>query len=169
MYRTSPWKSRRGHPPPKISPAPKQAPSSKNHVQAGILIRKTSPQKKQKAVETGGNQTLQVATGTSLTPVGGGSTLPPPRAISLVVDPPRRITSSDTSTDELSPDLMGAIQRIVSVAIREQLIVLTPACTTTSSDEDVPEEVAEEGAPVHVLPVAERQGPLLVASQEVPP
>ncbi|KAL0294399.1 UNVERIFIED_CONTAM: hypothetical protein Sradi_6889500 [Sesamum radiatum] len=77
------------------------------------------PPKKQKAGETGANQTLQVATRMSLTPVGGGSTLPPPRAVSLVVDPPRRSTSSDTSTDELSPTLMGAIQRIVSAAIRE--------------------------------------------------
>ncbi|KAL0457583.1 UNVERIFIED_CONTAM: hypothetical protein Slati_0385500 [Sesamum latifolium] len=64
---------------------------------------------------------------------------------------------------------MGVIQRIVSAAIWEQLAVLTPARTTTPSDEDVPEEVAEEDASVHVLPVAERQGPLLVASQEVPP
>ncbi|KAL0378384.1 UNVERIFIED_CONTAM: hypothetical protein Sradi_3143900 [Sesamum radiatum] len=64
---------------------------------------------------------------------------------------------------------MGAIQQIVSAATHEQLAVLTPARTITPSDEDIPEEVAEEGAPVHVLPVAERQGPLLVASQEVPP
>ncbi|KAL0434694.1 UNVERIFIED_CONTAM: hypothetical protein Sradi_0177300 [Sesamum radiatum] len=71
--------------------------------------------------------------------------------------------------DELSPALMGAIQRIVSAAIREQLVVLTPARTITPSDEDVLEELAEEGAPVHVLPIVERQGPLLVASQKVPP
>ncbi|KAL0434055.1 UNVERIFIED_CONTAM: hypothetical protein Slati_2739800 [Sesamum latifolium] len=135
----------------------------------GHLHQKDVPLKKQKPVETGGNQTLQVATWTSLTPAGGGSALPPPRAISLVADPPRRSTSSDTSMDELSPALMGAIQRIVSAVIREQLAVLTPARTTTPSDEDVPEEVAEEGAPVHMLPITERQGPLLVASQEVPP
>ncbi|KAL0453937.1 UNVERIFIED_CONTAM: hypothetical protein Slati_1371800 [Sesamum latifolium] len=152
---------------------------NKPYSQAGTLLKKSCPGgyphqkavplKKQKAVETGGNQTLQVAIGTSLTPAGGGSTLPPPRAISLVADPPKRSTSSDTSTDELSPALMGAIQRIVSAAIREQLAVLTPARTTTPSNEDVPEEVAEEVAPVHVLPVAKRQGPLLVAYQEVPP
>ncbi|KAL0386686.1 UNVERIFIED_CONTAM: hypothetical protein Slati_4587200 [Sesamum latifolium] len=51
----------------------------------------------------------------------------------------------------------------------EQLEVLTPTRTTTPSDVDVPEEVAEEGALVHVLPLAERQGPLIVVSQKVPP
>ncbi|KAL0288152.1 UNVERIFIED_CONTAM: hypothetical protein Sradi_7104800 [Sesamum radiatum] len=146
--------------------------------EAGTLLKKSClgghphqkdvPLKKQKAGETGGNQTLQAATRTSLTSVGGGSTLPPPRAISLVADPPRRSTSSDTSTDELSSALMGAIQRIVSAAIREQLAVLTPARTIAPSNEDFPKEVAEEGTLVYVFPVAERQGPLLVASQEVP-
>ncbi|KAL0355131.1 UNVERIFIED_CONTAM: hypothetical protein Sradi_3960000 [Sesamum radiatum] len=69
--------------------------------QAGTLLKKFCPGrhphqkdvplKKQKAVETGGNQTLQVVVGTSLTPAGGGSTLipvpPPSRAIGLVADP----------------------------------------------------------------------------------
>ncbi|KAL0401746.1 UNVERIFIED_CONTAM: hypothetical protein Slati_4204500 [Sesamum latifolium] len=86
-----------------------------------------------------------------------------------MTDPPRRSTSSDTSTEELSPALFRVIQRIVSATIQEQLAVLTLTRTTTPSDVDVLEEVAEEGAPAHVLPIAERQGPLLVVSQEVPP
>ncbi|KAL0454330.1 UNVERIFIED_CONTAM: hypothetical protein Slati_0772200 [Sesamum latifolium] len=98
-----------------------------------------------------------------------GTSTPLLRITDPTTDPPRCNTSSDTSTEELSPTLLGAIQRIVSTTIREKLAVLTPTRTTTPSDVDVPKKVAEEGAPVHVLPVAERQGPLLVASQEVPP
>ncbi|KAL0451675.1 UNVERIFIED_CONTAM: hypothetical protein Slati_1145600 [Sesamum latifolium] len=79
---------------------------------------------KQKTIETPSNtQALQVTTGTSLTPTGGGSTPvpvpPPPRALDPVANPPRCSTSSDISMDELSPAMLGVIQRIVSAAIRE--------------------------------------------------
>ncbi|KAL0448440.1 UNVERIFIED_CONTAM: hypothetical protein Slati_1400400 [Sesamum latifolium] len=47
-----------------------------------------------------------------------------PGAIGPIADPPRRSTSSDTSTDELSPAMLGAIQRIVSTAIQEQIVTL---------------------------------------------
>ncbi|KAL0437608.1 UNVERIFIED_CONTAM: hypothetical protein Sradi_0468700 [Sesamum radiatum] len=78
--------------------------------------------KEQKAVETPSNtQVLQVTTGESLTPSGGGSTLLPvpslPKAMGLVANPSRRNTSSDTSMDELSPAMLGVTQRTVSAAI----------------------------------------------------
>ncbi|KAL0462653.1 UNVERIFIED_CONTAM: hypothetical protein Slati_0152900 [Sesamum latifolium] len=41
-------------------------------------------------------------------------------------DPPRRSTSSDTSTEELSPALLGAIQQIVAAALREHVSVAAP-------------------------------------------
>ncbi|KAL0402492.1 UNVERIFIED_CONTAM: Pro-Pol polyprotein [Sesamum latifolium] len=86
------------------------------------------PSDKQKVVVTpSGTQALQVVTGMPPTPVLAGSTPvtlpqapPPPRVAEPVADPPRRSTSSDTSMEEISPALLGAIQQIVSVAIREQ-------------------------------------------------
>ncbi|KAL0317481.1 UNVERIFIED_CONTAM: hypothetical protein Sangu_2162400 [Sesamum angustifolium] len=93
---------------------------------------------KQKILEAPSNtQALQVITGASLTPAGGGSTPipvpvpPPPRAIGPVADPPKCSTSSNTSTDELSPTMLGATQRIVSAVIREQIVTLVPDYTTT--------------------------------------
>ncbi|KAL0406030.1 UNVERIFIED_CONTAM: hypothetical protein Slati_3916900 [Sesamum latifolium] len=79
--------------------------------QAGTLLKRSCPGghphqkdvplKKQKAVETGGNQTLQIATGTPSTAFGGGSALallapvpPLPRITDPTIDPPRRSTSS---------------------------------------------------------------------------
>ncbi|KAL0427918.1 UNVERIFIED_CONTAM: hypothetical protein Slati_2966600 [Sesamum latifolium] len=46
--------------------------------------------------------------GTSLASAGGGSTPipPPPGAVGPMIDLPRRSTSSDTSTDELSPAML---------------------------------------------------------------
>ncbi|KAL0434459.1 UNVERIFIED_CONTAM: hypothetical protein Slati_2780200 [Sesamum latifolium] len=101
---------------------------------------------KQKAVETSGNtQALQAP----------------------VADPPRRSTSSDTSTEELSPVLLGVIQQIVSAAIREQVAALAPA-RAAPSDIDAPQKEAEGDIPV---PMPQRTGgrgsPL--ALQEVPP
>ncbi|KAL0319611.1 UNVERIFIED_CONTAM: hypothetical protein Sradi_5222600 [Sesamum radiatum] len=68
------------------------------------------------------------------TSTSGGSTLtasvlriPPPGVVGLVVDPPRRSTSSDTSMEELSPALLGAIHHILSAAILEQVAVLARA------------------------------------------
>ncbi|KAL0463149.1 UNVERIFIED_CONTAM: hypothetical protein Slati_0202500 [Sesamum latifolium] len=69
-------------------------------------------------------QALQVMTGAPPPPVVTGSTsaaLPqaslPPRVIGPAADPPRRSTSSDTSAEELSPALLGAIQQIVAAAL----------------------------------------------------
>ncbi|KAL0412312.1 UNVERIFIED_CONTAM: hypothetical protein Slati_3820900 [Sesamum latifolium] len=109
---------------------------------------------KQKTIETSSNnQALQVATGMSLTKARGGSvpTPPPPRAIGPVTDPLRRSTSSNTSTDDLSPAMLGAIQSIVSAAIREQIVTLAPPRTSTPSDVGVPEEEAEEACALQHL------------------
>ncbi|KAL0458907.1 UNVERIFIED_CONTAM: hypothetical protein Slati_0517900 [Sesamum latifolium] len=43
----------------------------------------------------------------------------PPRVMGSAADPHRRSTSSDTSTEELSPALLGAIQQVVAAALRE--------------------------------------------------
>ncbi|KAL0426203.1 UNVERIFIED_CONTAM: hypothetical protein Slati_2795100 [Sesamum latifolium] len=74
---------------------------------------------KQKAVAAPiATQALQVMTGAPPPPVVTGSVpavLPqaslPPRVMGPAADPPRRSTSSDTSTEELSPALLGAIQQ----------------------------------------------------------
>ncbi|KAL0449477.1 UNVERIFIED_CONTAM: hypothetical protein Slati_1504100 [Sesamum latifolium] len=96
--------------------------------------------------------------------------MPPPfRAVGPVAKPPRRSTSLDTSTDDLSPAMLGVIQRIVLAVIQEQITTLVPPRTATPSDVDVPEEEAEEGAPVFAPPIAGRQGAPPLAPQEVPP
>ncbi|KAL0420591.1 UNVERIFIED_CONTAM: hypothetical protein Slati_3082700 [Sesamum latifolium] len=74
------------------------------------------------------------------------------RDVGPVIDPHRLSTSSDTSTEEISPALLGAIQQIVSAAIQEQVAALAPARVATPSDVDVPEEEAEEVVPVPVPP-----------------
>ncbi|KAL0448739.1 UNVERIFIED_CONTAM: hypothetical protein Slati_1430300 [Sesamum latifolium] len=98
---------------------------------------------KQKTIETPSNiQALQVTTGTTLTPAGRGSSQvpPPPRAIGPIADAPRHSTSSNTSKDELSPAMLGVIQRIVSATIREQSAILVPARIATPSDVDAPKK-----------------------------
>ncbi|KAL0433272.1 UNVERIFIED_CONTAM: hypothetical protein Slati_2661500 [Sesamum latifolium] len=45
-----------------------------------------------------------------------------PRVVGPMADPPRRSTSSDTSAEEIYPALLGAIQQIVSTAVREQVL-----------------------------------------------
>ncbi|KAL0458554.1 UNVERIFIED_CONTAM: hypothetical protein Slati_0482600 [Sesamum latifolium] len=73
---------------------------------------------KQKTVETSDNtQALQVVTGMPPKSASGESapvplapTPPHPRVVGPVANLPRRSTSSDTSMEELSPALLGAIQ-----------------------------------------------------------
>ncbi|KAL0413441.1 UNVERIFIED_CONTAM: hypothetical protein Sradi_1545800 [Sesamum radiatum] len=85
----------------------------------------SNPANKQNAVETSGNtQALQVVTGMPPTSASGGSTpaasaprISSPGVVGLVVDPPRRSTSSNTSMEELSPALLGAIHQVVSAVI----------------------------------------------------
>ncbi|KAL0433851.1 UNVERIFIED_CONTAM: hypothetical protein Slati_2719400 [Sesamum latifolium] len=110
------------------------------------------------------------------TPVLAGSTpvtlapAPPPlRAVGPTTDPPYRSTSSDTSTEELSPALLGVIQQIVAAAFREHVSVTAPPRVTTPSDVEAPKEDAGEEAPVPVPTGGRRQEIPLPESQEVPP
>ncbi|KAL0406388.1 UNVERIFIED_CONTAM: Retrovirus-related Pol polyprotein from transposon opus [Sesamum latifolium] len=132
---------------------------------------------KQKAVAAPiATQALQVMTGAPPPPVVTGSasaTLPqaslPPRVIGPAADPPRRSTSSDTSIEELSPALLGAIQQIVAAALREHVPVAAPSRLTPPPEADVPVEEDEEEAPVPVPPAGKRRDIPLPGPQEVPP
>ncbi|KAL0413932.1 UNVERIFIED_CONTAM: hypothetical protein Sradi_1594900 [Sesamum radiatum] len=72
---------------------------------------------KQKTLDTTANiQALQVVTGVSPAPIMTGpptailaQTASLPRVVGPMADPPRRSTSSDTSAEEISPALLGAI------------------------------------------------------------
>ncbi|KAL0445747.1 UNVERIFIED_CONTAM: Pro-Pol polyprotein [Sesamum latifolium] len=135
------------------------------------------PSDKQKAVApSSGTQALQVIAGTPPTPVLAGSTPvtlaqapPPPRVAGPAADPPRRSTSSNTSTEELSPALLGVIQQIVVAALRENVSVTGPPWVATPSDVEAPEEEAGEEALVP-MPLAGRRREIpLPEPQEVPP
>ncbi|KAL0439125.1 UNVERIFIED_CONTAM: hypothetical protein Slati_2395500 [Sesamum latifolium] len=132
---------------------------------------------KQKAVAAPiATQALQVVTGAPPSPVVTGSAsaaLPqaslPPRVIGPAADPPRRSTSSDTSTEELSPALLGTIQQIVAAALREHVPVAAPPRLTPPPEAHVPKEKDEEEAPVPVPPAGRRRDIPLPGPQEVPP
>ncbi|KAL0453054.1 UNVERIFIED_CONTAM: hypothetical protein Slati_1283500 [Sesamum latifolium] len=132
---------------------------------------------KQKATETSSSaQALQVVTGIPSTPTVAGSTpatlsqaTPLPRVAGLATNPPQLSISSDTSTEEISPALLGNIQQIVSATIREQVAALAPARMAMPSDVDAPEEEAEEVVPVPVPPTDRRQEAPPQVPQEVPP
>ncbi|KAL0411907.1 UNVERIFIED_CONTAM: hypothetical protein Slati_3780400 [Sesamum latifolium] len=64
----------------------------------------------------------------------------PPRVMGPAADPPRRSTSSDTSTEELSPALLGAIQQIVAAALREHVSVAAPPRLAPPPEAEVLEE-----------------------------
>ncbi|KAL0343682.1 UNVERIFIED_CONTAM: hypothetical protein Sangu_1255600 [Sesamum angustifolium] len=96
-------------------------------------------------------------------------TPPPPRVVGLTTDPPHRSTSSDTSTEELSPALLGAIQQIVSAATQEQVAALALDRVNTPSDVDTPEEEAEGDIPAPLPPTDRKQGTPPLPSQDVPP
>ncbi|KAL0449066.1 UNVERIFIED_CONTAM: hypothetical protein Slati_1463000, partial [Sesamum latifolium] len=93
----------------------------------------------------------------------------PPRVMGPAVDPPHQSTSSDTSTGELSPALLGAIQQIVAAAVREHAPVATPPQLTPPPEADVPEEEDEEEALVPVPPAGRRRDIPLPGPQEVHP
>ncbi|KAL0411499.1 UNVERIFIED_CONTAM: hypothetical protein Slati_3739600 [Sesamum latifolium] len=132
---------------------------------------------KHKVPETSDSaQALQVITGIPLASTVAGSTpatltqtTPLPWAIGPMADPPRRSTSSDTSVEEISPALLGAIQHIVSAVIREQVAALAPTRVATPSDVEAPEEEAEEVIPVPVPPTGRRLEAPPPVPQEVPP
>ncbi|KAL0427231.1 UNVERIFIED_CONTAM: hypothetical protein Slati_2897900 [Sesamum latifolium] len=93
----------------------------------------------------------------------------PPRVIGPAADPPCRSTSSDTSMEELSPTLLGAIRQIVAVALREHVPVVAPPRLTPPPEANVLEEEDEEKAPVPVPPAGRRHDIPLPGPQEVPP
>ncbi|KAL0433761.1 UNVERIFIED_CONTAM: hypothetical protein Slati_2710400 [Sesamum latifolium] len=121
-------------------------------------------------------QALHVMTGAPPPSVVTGSAsaaLPqaslPPRVMGPVADPPRRSTSSNTSTEELSPALLGAIQQIVAAALREHVPEAAPPRLTPPPEASAPEEEDEEVAPIPVPPAGRRHDIPLPGPQEVPP
>ncbi|KAL0285827.1 UNVERIFIED_CONTAM: hypothetical protein Sangu_2763000 [Sesamum angustifolium] len=64
--------------------------------------------------------------------------------------------------------MLGAIQRIVSAAIQEQVAMLDPAHVATLSDMDAPEEEVEWDVPLLVPPVGKRQRVPPLVPQKVP-
>ncbi|KAL0367440.1 UNVERIFIED_CONTAM: hypothetical protein Sradi_3634100 [Sesamum radiatum] len=87
------------------------------------------------------SQALQVVSGTSLAPITGSVVPTPSRPVDPAVDPARHCTSSDISSTELSPVLLGIIQQMITTAIREQLAILGPVQATIPSKVGAPEEV----------------------------
>ncbi|KAL0427160.1 UNVERIFIED_CONTAM: hypothetical protein Slati_2890800 [Sesamum latifolium] len=106
-----------------------------------------------------GTQALQVITGAPSPPGGTGSTLAalppaplPPRVMDPVADMPRRSTSLDTSTEELSPALLRAIQHVVAAALREHVPVAAPLRVAPLLEADTLDDEDEEEIPVPVPP-----------------
>ncbi|KAL0462033.1 UNVERIFIED_CONTAM: hypothetical protein Slati_0090900 [Sesamum latifolium] len=121
-----------------------------------------------------GTQALQVITGAPSPPGGTGSTpvaLPPaplpPRVTNPVADIPHRSTSSDTSTEELSPALLKAIQHVVAAALGEHVPVAAPPRVAPPPEADPLDDEDEEGIPVPVPPVGRRLNAPLPEPQEV--
>ncbi|KAL0320158.1 UNVERIFIED_CONTAM: hypothetical protein Sradi_5277300 [Sesamum radiatum] len=121
-----------------------------------------------------GTQALQVIAGAPLLPRVTGSApaaLPsaalPPKVTDPAADPPRRSTSSDTSTEELLPALLRAIQQIVTAALRERMPVGAPLRSAPLPEADVPEEEDDEEAPVPVPPAGRRRDIPMPEPQEV--
>ncbi|KAL0345835.1 UNVERIFIED_CONTAM: hypothetical protein Sradi_4414800 [Sesamum radiatum] len=131
---------------------------------------------KQKTPDAPANtQALQVVTSVSPAPIVKGpptTTLPQATSLPLVVIPmadlPRRSTSSDTSAEEISPALLGAIQQIGSAAVREQVAALAPMRIATPSDVEAPEEESGEAVPAPAPPTIRRPDIHSSVPQEFP-
>ncbi|KAL0411386.1 UNVERIFIED_CONTAM: hypothetical protein Slati_3728300 [Sesamum latifolium] len=93
---------------------------------------------------------------------------PPPRVTDPVADLPCRSTSSDTSTEELSPALLRAIQYVVAAALREHVPVAAPPRVAPPPEADALDEEDEEEIPVPVPPAGRRRNVPLPELQEVP-
>ncbi|KAL0313319.1 UNVERIFIED_CONTAM: hypothetical protein Sradi_5731200 [Sesamum radiatum] len=122
------------------------------------------------------SQALQVITGAPPLPGVTGSTpasLPPaplpPKVTDPVADPPRRSTSLDTSTKELSPALLRAIQHVVAAALREHVPVAAPPRKGPPPAADAPDEEDKGEIPVPVPPEGRRRNIPLPEPQEVSP
>ncbi|KAL0400192.1 UNVERIFIED_CONTAM: hypothetical protein Sradi_2362500 [Sesamum radiatum] len=93
----------------------------------------------------------------------------PPRVTDPVVDPPRWSTSSDTSTEELSPNLLRAIQHVVAAALREHVPVTAPPRVAPPLEADALDEEDKGEIPVPMPPTGRRHNVPLPEPQEVPP
>ncbi|KAL0303126.1 UNVERIFIED_CONTAM: hypothetical protein Sradi_6180700 [Sesamum radiatum] len=123
-----------------------------------------------------GTQVLQVITGapplpgvTDSTPVALPPAPLPPRVTDPVAVSPRRTTSSDTFTEELSPALLRAIQQVVAAALREHVPVAAPLRIALPPEANVPGEEDEGEIPISVLPAGRRRNVPLPEPHEVPP
>ncbi|KAL2244225.1 UNVERIFIED_CONTAM: hypothetical protein Sindi_0540500 [Sesamum indicum] len=95
-----------------------------------------------------------------------------PRVTEPLADPPRRITSFDTTSSELFPALLGAIEQVVAAAILEQMAGLVPTRLAPVVEVGIPQGAIggpPEGGVVvtRALPTA-AQGLLPTTPQEVP-
>ncbi|KAL0289040.1 UNVERIFIED_CONTAM: Transposon Ty3-G Gag-Pol polyprotein [Sesamum radiatum] len=86
-----------------------------------------------------------------------------------MTDPARRNTSSDTSTEELSPALLRAIQHVVAAALREHVPIAAPPRIAPPLEADASDEEDEGEIPVPVPPAGKRRNVPLPEPQEVPP
>ncbi|KAL0313320.1 UNVERIFIED_CONTAM: hypothetical protein Sradi_5731300 [Sesamum radiatum] len=121
-------------------------------------------------------QALQVIAGAPPLPGVTGSTPPalppaplPPRVTDPVADLPRRSTSLDTSTEELFPALVRAIQHVVAAALREHVPVAAPLRVAPPPEADALNEEDEGEILAPVPPASRRRNVPLPGPQEVPP
>ncbi|KAL0313809.1 UNVERIFIED_CONTAM: hypothetical protein Sangu_2225300 [Sesamum angustifolium] len=115
---------------------------------------------KEKTVETFDSaQVLKVMPGTPLVP-SSKTTIPGhPMLADPLIEPPRLSTSSKNSLGELPLGLLGTIQQMIKMTIREQMATLVPACAVTLSNVDVPKEKGKRVSPAPAPLVAGSQGP----------
>ncbi|KAL0431905.1 UNVERIFIED_CONTAM: hypothetical protein Sradi_0816500 [Sesamum radiatum] len=143
-----------------LSHANSKGPSSPSRsIRAGLVLKLHAP-----IGAVYGNIDLRRSTPVALPPAPL-----PPRVTDPVVDPPRRSTFSYTSTEELSPALLRAIQHIVAAALREHVPVAVPPRIAPPPEADAPDEEDEGEIPVPVPPAGRRRNVPLPEPQEVPP
>ncbi|KAL0456224.1 UNVERIFIED_CONTAM: hypothetical protein Slati_0961600 [Sesamum latifolium] len=85
-------------------------------------------------------QALQVVPSAPLAFLSVTTTTATPRSTDPAADTPRITVTQDTPCVELSPTLLGTLQRMITSAIREQLTVLAPVQVTTQPQVAVPEQ-----------------------------
>ncbi|KAL0373358.1 UNVERIFIED_CONTAM: hypothetical protein Sradi_3251500 [Sesamum radiatum] len=141
------------------TPTQKAQVSSSRSIRAGLVLKLHAS-----IGAICGNADLRRSTPTALPPAPL-----PPRVTDPVADPPRRSTSPDTSTEELSPALLRAIQHVLAAALREHVSVATPLGVTPPPEADAPDEEDEGEIPIPVPPAGRRRNVPLPKPQEVPP
>ncbi|KAL0356312.1 UNVERIFIED_CONTAM: hypothetical protein Sradi_4078100 [Sesamum radiatum] len=93
----------------------------------------------------------------------------PPRVTDPMVHPPRRSTSSNTSTEERSPTLLRAIKHVVAATLREHVPVAAPPRVAPPPEADALDEEDDGEIPVP-MPLADRRRNIILPEpQEVPP